>query len=265
MNPKHHQRYTLMNPASEGADGGGSDAMTLEVQALIDAQVAQQVAGLRAKNGELIAANKEIKAKFEGVSKQLEGFDIEAVKGLLNKTAQDEDLKLVAEGKTEELVTRRTERLRAEYEKKLQAESERANAAEKLSSTLREQAVAAAIRDAANKAGALPEASDDFVFRSRGMFSFNEDGEVVALDKDGQVIFAKDGKSPLTPSEWADSLRDVAGHLFPRATGAGAMGNPGGKATKSFHDMTEAEHRELYLSNPDKFKQLAAAHNQQKA
>lgn len=264
MNPKH-KRFPLMNPAGEGEDGGGSDAITPEVQALIDAQVAQQVAGLRAKNGELIAANKEIKAKFQGLSEQLEGFDIEAVKGLLSKASTDEDTRLLAEGKAEELVTRRTERLRAEYEKKLQAEAERANAAEKLSATLREQTVAAAIRDAANKAGALPEASDDFVFRSRGMFSFNEDGEVVALDKDGQVIFGKDGATPMRPSEWADSLRDSAPHLFPRATGAGAMGNPGGKATKSFHDMTEAEHRELYLSNPDKFKQMAAAANTPKA
>lgn len=260
MNPKY-KRFPLMNQAGEGTDGGGA-AITPEVQALIDAQVAQQVAGLKTKNGELIAANKEIRAKFEGVSKQLEGFDIEAVKGLLNKTAQDEDLKLVAEGKTEELVTRRTERLRAEYDKKLQAEAERANAAEKLSATLRERAVADAVRSAANKAGALPEASDDFVFRSRGLFSFNDEGDVVALDKDGQVIYGRDGKSPMSPAEWADSIRDTAPHLFPRAVGAGATGNSGGKATKSFNDMTEAEHVALFRSNPDKFHQLQAAANQ---
>lgn len=259
MNHQHHKRSPLMNQASEGTDGGGGDAIAPEVQALIDAQVAQQVAGLRAKNGELIAANKDIKAKFQGLSEQLEGFDIEAVKGLLSKASVDEETRLLAEGKADEVFSKRTERLRAEYDKKLQAEADRAAAAEKLSATLRERAVADAVRSAANKAGALPEASDDFVFRSRGMFSFNDEGDVVALDKDGQVIYGRDGKTPMSPIEWAESLKDTAAHLWPRATGAGATGNPGGKATKAFSDMTEAEHRALYLSNPDKFNQLAAA------
>lgn len=260
MNPKH-KRFPLMNQAGESTDGGGSDAIAPEVQALIDAQVAQQVAGLRAKNGELIAANKDLKAKFQGLSEQLEGFDIEAVKGLLSKASVDEETRLLAEGKADEVFSKRTERLRAEYDKKLQAEAERANAAEKLSATLRERAIADAVRSAANKAGALPEASDDFVFRSRGMFSFNDEGDVVALDKDGQVIYGRDGKSPMSPAEWADSIRDTAPHLFPRAVGAGATGNPGGKATKSFNDMTEAERVALYRDNPAKFTQLAEAAN----
>lgn len=254
-----------MNTAGEGTDGGGgAAALSPEVQAQVDAQVAAQVAGLRAKNAELIAANKEIKAKFEGVSKQLEGFDIEAVKGLLNKASTDEETRLLAEGKTDEVFQRRTERLRAEYDKKLQAETARAAAAEKLSANLRELALSDSVRVAASKAGALSEASDDFVFRSRGLFTFDDAGGVLAVDKDGQVIYGKDGRTPMTPAEWVESLKDAAPHLWPRATGAGATGNPGGKATKTFADMSEAEHIELQRSNPDRFAQLVAAHNQTK-
>lgn len=258
MNHQHHKRFPLMNEAGQGSDGGGGNAIPPEVQALIDAQVAQQVAGLKAKNGELIAANKETRAKFEGLSKQLEGFDIEAVKGLLNKASTDEETRLMAEGKTDEVFNRRTERMRAEYDAKLQS-------SERMAGMLRERALADAVRSAAAQAGALPEASDDFVFRSRGQFQLDDSGDVVAVDKDGQVVYGKDGKTPFTPAEWAKSLRDTAPHLFPRATGAGATGNPGGKATKSFSDMTEAEHIELQRSNPDRFAQMVAAHNQQKA
>ena len=42
-------------------------------------------------------------------------------------------------------------------------------------------------------------------------------------------VFGKDGKTPLTPVEWAESLKETAPHLFPRAEGSGAGGHkPGG-------------------------------------
>jgi len=252
----------LMAPADDGTGGGGGGTppqITPEVQALIDAAVAQQVAGLKAKNSELLASNKDIKTKFDALNGQLEGLDMDAVKGLLQKVGQDEETKLIAEGKIDDVFARRTERLQAEHAKQIKAANDRADAAERSSAAVRERALADAVRSAATKAGALPEAADDFVYRSRGQFAFNDVGEVIAVDRDGQAILGKDGKTALSPSEWAESLKETAPHLWPRAAGAGAPGNTGGKATKPFNEMTEAEHVALYRKNPDEFARLQAA------
>jgi len=47
----------------------------------------------------------------------------------------------------------------------------------------------------------------------------------VAVDANGDILFGKDGKTPLSPEEWADSLKETAPHLFPRAEGTGAGGH----------------------------------------
>ena len=237
--------------------------ITPELQSVIDEAVAREVAGLKAKNAELLADKKDLKAKYDQLSGQLDGLDIGAVKTMLEKAGESEEAKLIAEGKIEEVVNKRTERLRAEHARQLQAEKERADAAERSSAALKERALADAVRSAASKAGALTEATDDFVFRSRGMFAFDESGEVVAVDRDGQPIIGKDGKTPVSPLEWAESLKEAAPHLWPRAAGAGAPGNNGGKATKSFNEMTEAERVALHRSNPDKYRQLRDASKQE--
>ncbi|MBL1494686.1 hypothetical protein ELD59_30265, partial [Klebsiella pneumoniae] len=93
------------------------------------------------------------------------------------------------------------------------------------SNKFRDRVLGDAIRSAALKAGALPEASDDLILRAKGTFQLNDEGEAVAVDANGDVLFGKDGKTPLTPVEWAESLKETAPHLFPRAEGSGAGGH----------------------------------------
>jgi len=123
--------------------------------------------------------------------------------------------------------------------------------------------LADSIRAAAIKAGALPEAAEDIILRARGTFKLSEDGEPIATDRDGQVIYGKDGRTPLSPHEWAESLRETATHLWPRAQGAGPTGDQGGKATQKFSDMTETERTALYRSDPEKYRQLRDATKQE--
>lgn len=220
--------------------------------------VEREVTGLKNKNQELLGSLKSTKTELESIKGQFEGLDIEAVKGLLKKASQDEETRLIAEGKLDEVVSKRTERLRADLDKQLKAEQERAQKAEAFANRFRDKVLADSIRAAALKAGALPEAAEDIILRARGTFTLNEDGEAVAVDADGQVIYGKDGKTPLTPLEWAESLRESAPHLWPRAQGAGPTGDNGGKATKKWGDYTEAERAELARSNPEAFKKLLA-------
>ena len=147
----------------------------------------------------------------------------------------------IAEGKIDEVVSRRTERLRSDYDKQLQAERERAEKAEAFANRFKDKVLADSIREAALKAGALAEATDDIILRARNTFRLNEDGEPVAMDADGEVIYGKDGKTPLTPLEWAESLREAAPHLWPRAVGAGPTGDKGAKGAKKRSDMSPEE------------------------
>ena len=70
------------------------------------------VSGLKTKNSELLGTIKSTKTELDKMKGQFDGLDIEAVKGLLTKVGQDEETKLIAEGKLDEVIARRTERLR---------------------------------------------------------------------------------------------------------------------------------------------------------
>ena len=134
------------------------------------------------------------------------------------------------------MLDKRTERLRADVDKQIKAANERADKAEAFSNKFRDRVLGDAIRAAASKAGALPEASDDLILRAKGTFQLNDEGEAVAVDANGDVLFGKDGKTPLSPLEWAESLKETASHLFPRAEGTGAGGhkpNGGGSLKRS--------------------------------
>jgi hypothetical protein len=213
------------------------EALATKHQEALDAAVA----GLKSKNSELLGTIKTTKSELDQIKGQFDGLDIEAVKGLLTKVGQDEETKLIAEGKLDEVIARRTERLRADYEKKLSTEKERGDRAESFSNRFRDKVLADSIREAASKAGSLPEAAEDIILRARNTFKLNDDGEPVAMNGD-EVVYGKDGKTPLSPLEWAESLRENAPHLWPRAQGAGPTGDKGGKAAgKKRSDMSTEE------------------------
>lgn len=223
---KRH-KHILQNEAEGGeggkGTGGGGATITPEIQALID----QQVAGLKAKNSELLGKVKDASEQL----KRFDGIDPDAVTAMLKRFADDEEAGLIKAGKVDEVLSKRTERLRGDFEKKLSQEAERAKKAEAKAAKLADRTLAGSLRDAAMKTGALPEAMEDIVLRARGLWTLNDDGEAVAVDADGEVILGKDGKSPLTPLEWAESLREAAPHLWPRAQGAGAQGSGRGTAS----------------------------------
>lgn len=245
------------------ADENQIDLEDPAIKTAISAAVEAATQGLKSKNSELLGTLKNTKTELDGFKTQFDGLDIDAVKGLLNKVGQDEETKLIAEGKLDEVITRRTERLRGDYDKQLSAEKARADKAEAFAAKYSDKVLADSIRAAAIKAGALPEAAEDIILRARGTFKLSEDGEAIATDRDGEVIYGKDGKTPLSPLEWAESLRETATHLWPRAQGAGQTGDNGGKATKKFSDMTEPERTELYRTDPAKYRQLRDATKQE--
>ncbi|QAY93653.1 hypothetical protein [Pseudomonas sp. ACM7] len=214
------------------------------IKAAIATAVEASVSGLKTKNTELLGKLKDTTGKLTQFETQFEGIDIDAVKGLLSRAGQDEETKLLTEGKVDEVFNRRTERLRADTDKQLKTITARAEKAEAFAAKFQGKVLGDSVRGAALKAGALPEATDDIILRAKGVFSLNDEGEAVAVDESGQTILGKDGKTPLTPLEWAESLRESAPHLWPRATGTNALERVNGQATPKRSEMTSEQKRD---------------------
>ncbi len=102
-------------------------------------------------------------------------------------------------------------------------------------------AVDGAVRDAAGRVGLVPAAIDDALGRGRRVFTLDEDGRPVARDAEGAVVPGADGKSPLTPAEWLETMKDAAPHWWPPSSGAGApgAGARGGEGSLSYEQAGE--------------------------
>jgi hypothetical protein len=229
---RNHQ-HRFQNPADDGsgagagagAGGGNAPAITPELQAIIDSRVNDAVSGLKAKNGELIGKLKDATTNLQ----RFDGIDPDAVKTMLSRFASDEEAGLIKAGKIDEVLNKRTERMQAEHLKAVKAENERAAKAEGKAAKLADRTLSASLKDAAAKAGVHPTALDDIALRGRGLWRLNDDGDAVAMNGE-DIVLGKDGKTPLTPTEWVDSLREVAPHFWPKAQGSDALGSNTDKA-----------------------------------
>lgn len=225
-----------------------------EVQAAIQKAADEQVQGLKAKNNELIQANKDLKAELGGIKSQLEGVDLNAVKDLLSKAGQDEETKLIAEGKIDEVIQKRTEKMRQDHEKQMAAVTEKAVKAEAYANQFKQSVVKGQIAQAFSGIGGLAEATDDVTALALSQFAINEHGNAVMIGADGEPIIGKDGTNPLSPKEWVENLKENKPYFFPRANGTSAPGS--GTAVKKWSDYSESERAAIARENPNQFQQL---------
>ena len=100
-------KYYAPESGGEGSGGGGIE-ITPEIQKLIDERVTSEVTGLKSKNSELLGT---IKQQKENLSR-FDGIDPDAVRGILQRFSDDEEAKLIAAGKIDEVLDKRTERMR---------------------------------------------------------------------------------------------------------------------------------------------------------
>ncbi|MFV5192801.1 hypothetical protein ACMXYY_11740 [Acinetobacter courvalinii] len=209
-------------------------------------------------------AAKTAQRELQRLQKQFEGIDPETVKKLFAQLDQDEEAKLIAEGKVNEVIQKRTEKMREEHARLLNAETTRANNAEAYANKFKQSVVQGQIVQAAVELEALPEATADIAFLAQSKFVLDEDGKAVAVDESGEVVIGKDGKTPLSPKEWVESLREQKPYFWPKANGTGA---PGSTNTKGQVDILKADGSvnltklaQLRNDNPQLAKELAAKH-----
>ena len=245
------------------ADKIKADALkSPEVQALIQAAVEEAVTGLKATN----AALKDEKTTALAKAKEFEGLDATEIKALLERIGQDEEAKLISEGKISEVLEKRTERLRADYDGQLKAKDVEIEALKKQVETQTKELSSLKLDDAVNaaatKIGVLAEASEDALARAKRIFALNDKGLIEGRDASGALILSKDGSSPLTVPEWLEGMKDSAPHWWAATKGADAAGGAGHKSGDKNPWLPEhrnvTERMKIAKADPELAKRLQA-------
>lgn len=180
--------------------------------------------------------------------KAYEGIDPVKTRALLAKFNDEEEAALIASGKVDEVIAKRMSKREADFQKQLEAARGEAEGAKKVASTFQSRVLDNHVRAAAAKAGIHPFAVEDALLRARSMFSLDDKGEAVQMGSDGSPVLGKDGKTPFTPTEWLESMKETAPHWFPTTGSGGGAGGSGGAGAggktirrEAFDAMSPAE------------------------
>jgi len=224
----------------KGGSGGAVSLDTPEVKAAIQAAIDKEVAGLKAKNAELLGKLKD--------APKVDPKEWEQLQELKKKVEANEEMKLLAEGKLEDVLNRRLEAKERDWQAQLQARDtklqEYDTVVKQKDERLKSVLIDSEVRQAYVGLDFEPAAMDDIMLQARHTFVMDEDGAVVPRDADGVIRMGKDGRTPLTPSEWLEGLAEKKPYLRRASTGAGAAPAAKTKGTRGF-DASKATPAQL--------------------
>lgn len=192
------------------------------------------VTGMDDTTGLKTALQKERDAAKEArrIAKEMEerytGIDPVKVRDMMSKLDQDGEAALIAAGKIDEVIAKRTEKFKTESQRRIDEALGTAQASETRAKKFEQRVLDNHIRQAAAKAGIHTHAVEDALFRARSMFSLSEEGDAIQLSADGTPVLGKDGKTLFNPAEWLESMKESAPHWFPAGNGGG-----GGSGSKN--------------------------------
>jgi uncharacterized protein YoxC len=218
-------------------------------KAMVSTELESQTVGLKTKNQELLEEKKQLQEKLKGVPTKEE---LETFRNFSKQINSSEEAKLIAEGKFDDVITKRTEKVKSDYETQLSEISSKFDTTKKEKEELLNKYNSSILKDeimnAARNAGVIPQAYDDIFRRARDIFSV-EDGQVLSRDKDGKLA-SIDGKT-LTTKLFIENLKETAPYYWPTSKGA----NLGGDSLDVLAKMANNGDIEGYLSRRRKQKQ----------
>lgn len=191
---------------SKGADG----KFTLEVEGFVPKA---RVDEFREKN---IALMRDME-KFKDV-------DPEQYRKLAEEHRKIQEKEWIEAGDLDKVVAQRVATMQTDFATR---ENSLKQSNETMSRQLESLLVDNEVRAAAIKLGVRPSAVDDVLLRAKTIYKV-KDGVATPISPKGEVIYGKDGTSPMPVSDWVDSLKQSAEHLFQPSQGGGSQGGTGG-------------------------------------
>lgn len=238
----------------DGGNGDGNDGDKVTLSKSEFEALQGSVKKLESKNNELLGENKTFKEQM----KAWDGLDPNSVRSLLQNFENDEEKKLIAEGKFEDVVKKRTEKVSAEFGGKLKTlETERdtyKTQAEQYQATISNMAIDSQIVENFVKEKGLESGIQDIKLRAKQIWRY-ENGELIPRNEKGEIIQGE--KGVLTPQEWVKSLQKDAPHLFPESVSGDTGGNRG-KGGNSIDDKISAARK---AGNVTEYRRLLAIKN----
>lgn len=230
FNMRQAQTYRNEETGGEGGGSGGGGSIDInnpEIQKLLQAEVEKTVAGLKKKNSELIDKEKKLKEQLN----QYEGVDPEKAKTVMKQLQENEELRLISEGKVDEVVARRVELRDKDWQNKYDSLANKITEYEEIlrkkEEKLTELVIDGQIREAFVQLDYEPSALDLITMQGRKVFIMDENGKAVPRDEHGNLLFGKDAKTPLSAKEWLESQAEKKTWLRKPSKGAGAAPSRG--------------------------------------
>ena len=227
-----------VDEGGQGSTGGGVDLNNPAVKAAMQAAIDAEVAGLKAKNQELIGKLKNKPA--------IDQAELDKLMEMKKNIEANEEMKLLAEGKLEEVLKKRTEARDRDFAAQLAARDGKLTEFESVikakDERLKTLAIDGNIRAAYAELDFEPAALDDILLQARTMFHMDEEGNVAPRDADGVLRMGKDGRTPLSAKEWLEGLAEKKPYLRRPSKGSGAAPAKGG--TRGF-DASKASSTQL--------------------
>ena len=190
-----------------------------DLKASMSAEFSKQVEGLKKKNDELLNEKKTIQKRFEGIEDPAEALEA------LKLITENDDIRMIKEGKFEEVIERKTSQIKSDYEAQIMevaGELEKYKGlASDYQSRFESKVIDDSIREAAIKAKVRPEALEDILNKGRMIFSLGEDGTVEARSKKDNKLLKTEDDKILTTFNWMENLKSTSPHYWPPSKGGG--------------------------------------------
>lgn len=227
-------------------DGSGAaavvsafDASDPAVQAFVQSAVESATKDIRAEIKGFRDNNISLKKEMEGYKSI--GMNPDDLKRIVDNINKNEEAKLIADGKFEDVLQMRVEPLRRDYETRLDAAAKRHDELMERVQSLQEenynlrvtQQVAAHMPPDVNE-GAQPV----FAEWARKVWKRDEDGNMIPRRENGTRWISKDGKSDIGFEEWIASFRETMPFLFRGPSGAPARGGNASGTSKAWEGLT---------------------------
>lgn len=197
---------------------------------VLDADGVEDVTGLKNALEAQKEAERKARREFDELKLKIGDMDPDKARAALKRMQELEDKTLLDEGKVEELIATRTERMRTDHDNQVKGfntkiqELETSNTT--LNKTLSEVLIDNALRAAASNLGVRATAMEDVILRGRQIWKL-KDGKPTPFSGE-QVIFGKNPNEPMSMDEWLGEMHTKAPHWFEGSNGSGSGNKPGG-------------------------------------